>query len=103
MQYPNFSHGDYILKLKQSESSNMEKFALEKLLTEQAIAELTNSNNRLRVEIENAWRDVEHWKHVCLKHGIDINKEAPPKRDQISNESSSHNKTSNENSGNNNS
>lgn len=105
---------EYILKLKANESTNMEKFALEKLLTEQAIAELTNSNNRLRTEIQNAWRDVEHWKHVCLKHGIDIQSELPPERESSatagnsdsnqlpSNNSNNDNNTSNDNNSNDN-
>lgn len=107
---------EYIKKLKNQEASNMEKFALEKLLTEQAIADLTNSNNRLRVEIQNAWRDVEHWKHVCLRHGIDMQKEGPPERDNVTdtaggnNDKNPNNETSesnaeisnNSNSGNNN-
>ncbi|KAA8914941.1 hypothetical protein TRICI_002777 [Trichomonascus ciferrii] len=93
---------EYIKKLKSQEASNMEKFALEKLLTEQAIAELTTSNGRLRGEIEKAWRDIEHWKHVCLRHGIDIEKEAPPERDEPANTSATTSSTGNTDKPNNN-
>lgn len=52
----------YIQQLKENEASNIEKWTLEKLLTEQAIAELTTSNEKLKQECERAWREAETWK-----------------------------------------
>ncbi|RPB26831.1 hypothetical protein L211DRAFT_856178 [Terfezia boudieri ATCC MYA-4762] len=56
----------YIQQLKENEAQNIEKWTLEKLLTEQAIAELTTSNEKLKQECERAWREAETWKKSCL-------------------------------------
>ncbi|KAF8463655.1 hypothetical protein BDZ91DRAFT_731366 [Kalaharituber pfeilii] len=56
----------YIQQLKENEATNIEKWTLEKLLTEQAIAELTTSNEKLKAECERAWREAETWKKSCL-------------------------------------
>ena len=56
----------YIQQLKENEAQNIEKWTLEKLLTEQAIAELTTSNDKLKQECERAWREAETWKKSCL-------------------------------------
>ncbi|CCH46163.1 Upstream stimulatory factor 1 [Wickerhamomyces ciferrii] len=53
---------EYIKRLKENENNNIEKWTLEKLLTDQAIAELTASNEKLKAELERAYREVEHWK-----------------------------------------
>lgn len=59
----------YIQQLKESEATNIEKWTLEKLLTEQAIAELHASNEKLKAECERAWREAEMWKKSCLQAG----------------------------------
>lgn len=56
----------YIQQLKENEAQNIEKWTLEKLLTEQAIAELTTNNDKLKAECERAWREAETWKKSCL-------------------------------------
>lgn len=60
----------YITQLKESEATNIEKWTLEKLLTEQAIAELHASNEKLKAECERAWREAETWKKSCLSAGV---------------------------------
>jgi len=55
----------FITQLKENETQNIEKWTLEKLLTEQAIAELSASNDKLKAECERAWREVETWKKTC--------------------------------------
>ena len=60
----------YIQEIKEHESQNIEKWTLEKLLTEQAIQELSQSNEKLKKECERAWREAETWKQSCLQAGI---------------------------------
>lgn len=59
---------EYIKKLKENEQQYMEKLTLEKLLAEQAIAELSNSNKTLKNELAQAWKEVEHWKRQAVKN-----------------------------------
>jgi len=66
----------FITQLKGNETQNIEKWTLEKLLTEQAIAELSASNDKLKAECERAWREVETWKKTCQSAGL-----APKKED----------------------
>ncbi|KAK9456923.1 hypothetical protein V1511DRAFT_495683 [Dipodascopsis uninucleata] len=60
----------YIQQLKENEASNIEKWTLEKLLTEQAIAELSASNEKLKAEVDRAWREADAWKKTCASAGI---------------------------------
>jgi len=64
----------FITQLKENEAQNIEKWTLEKLLTEQAIAELSASNDKLKTECERAWREVETWKKTCQSAGLDLKK-----------------------------
>ena len=43
---------------------------LEKLLTEQAIAELSQSNDKLKTECERLYREPESWKRVAMAAGL---------------------------------
>ncbi|RDL39374.1 Uncharacterized protein BP5553_03714 [Venustampulla echinocandica] len=65
----------FITQLKDNETQNIEKWTLEKLLTEQAIAELSASNDKLKAECERAWREVETWKRTCQSAGLAPKKE----------------------------
>lgn len=56
---------EYIKRLRLNEQNNIEKWTLEKLLNDQALAELTASNEKLKTELERAYREVEHWKKMC--------------------------------------
>ncbi|OUM53749.1 hypothetical protein BVG19_g3062 [[Candida] boidinii] len=53
---------EYIRRLKENENTNIEKWTLEKLITDQAVNELANSNEKLKIELEKAYREIEHWK-----------------------------------------
>ncbi|KAI1002380.1 hypothetical protein K3495_g5824 [Podosphaera aphanis] len=68
----------FITELKENETQNIEKWTLEKLLTEQAIAELSASNDKLKTECDRAWREVETWKKTCQSAGL-----APKKEDGL--------------------
>ncbi|KAI5965891.1 CBF1 [Candida pseudojiufengensis] len=50
---------EYIKRLKENENNNIEKWTLEKLLTEQAVSELSASNEKLKHELERAYREIE--------------------------------------------
>jgi hypothetical protein len=62
----------FILTLKQNETSNIEKWTLEKLLTEQAIGELSQSNEKLKTECERLYRELETYKRVCQSAGLEV-------------------------------
>ena len=53
---------EYIKRLKENENNNIEKWTLEKLLTEQAVSELSASNEKLKQELERAYREIERLK-----------------------------------------
>lgn len=63
----------FITQLKQNEGENIEKWTLEKLLTEQAIAELSSSCDKLKAECQRAWAECERWKKASLKAGVNVN------------------------------
>ncbi|KAI5459863.1 hypothetical protein BGZ63DRAFT_359254 [Mariannaea sp. PMI_226] len=72
----------FISQLKENEQQNIEKWTLEKLLTEQAITELSTSNDKLKHECERLYRELEIWKRVAQNAGL----EPPqPKREDNAN------------------
>ncbi|CAK3855362.1 Transcriptional regulator CBF1 [Lecanosticta acicola] len=62
----------FITQLKENETQNIEKWTLEKLLTEQAIAELSSSCDKLKAECQRAWAECEQWKKAAQRAGISI-------------------------------
>lgn len=62
----------FITQLKENETQNIEKWTLEKLLTEQAIAELSSSCDKLKSECQRAWHDCEQWKKAAQDAGVSI-------------------------------
>jgi len=70
----------FITQLKENEAQNIEKWTLEKLLTEQAIAELSASNDKLKQECARLYRELETWKQVAENAGLQPPepKEEPP-------------------------
>ncbi|CAK7214098.1 basic helix-loop-helix protein [Sporothrix bragantina] len=60
----------FITQLKENETQNIEKWTLEKLLTEQAIAELSASNDKLKAEVERLYGELETWKNVAQNAGL---------------------------------
>ncbi|GME79715.1 unnamed protein product [Ambrosiozyma monospora] len=63
---------EFIKRLKENEASNIEKWTLEKLITDQAVNELANSNEKLKVELEKAYREIEHWKKAFFEQQREI-------------------------------
>ena len=60
----------FISQLKENETQNIEKWTLEKLLTEQAINELSASNDKLKAEVDRLYRELESWKRVAQNAGL---------------------------------
>ncbi|KAI0115329.1 hypothetical protein F4814DRAFT_318188 [Daldinia grandis] len=60
----------FITQLKENEAQNLEKWTLEKLLTEQAIQELSASNDKLKQECERAYRELAIWKQAAQNAGL---------------------------------
>lgn len=61
----------FITQLKENEAQNIEKWTLEKLLTEQAIAELSASCDKFKAECQRAWTEMEAWKKAACSAGVD--------------------------------
>ncbi|TID30010.1 hypothetical protein CANINC_001379 [Pichia inconspicua] len=55
---------EYIKKLKEKEENLVNKWTLEKIITDQAISELATSNEKLKSELEKAYRENERFKHI---------------------------------------
>ncbi|KAI2642608.1 hypothetical protein GGS21DRAFT_498756 [Xylaria nigripes] len=68
----------YITQLRQNEVQNIEKWTLEKLLTEQAIQELSTSNDKLKTECERAYRELTMWKNLAQNAGLEL----PPSKNE---------------------
>ena len=60
----------FITQLKENEQQNIEKWTLEKLLTEQAITELSASCDKFKAEMQRAWDEVQIYKRACENSGI---------------------------------
>jgi len=58
------------MQLKEQDNQNLEKYTLEKLLTEQALNELGSSNEKLKAECERLYRELETWKRVAKNAGV---------------------------------
>lgn len=61
----------FIQTLKANETSNIEKWTLEKLLTEQAIGELSVSNEKLKAECAGLYERIEAYKRYFAEQGIE--------------------------------
>jgi len=62
----------FITQLKENETQNIEKWTLEKLLTEQAITELSASNDKLKTENARLYGELETWKRLAEHAGLSI-------------------------------
>ncbi|KAF5102951.1 hypothetical protein D0Z03_000328 [Geotrichum reessii] len=59
---------EYIRQLKETEATLIQKYTIEKLLNEQSIAELSNTNEKLKKELAQAWEEVKTWKKKAGEH-----------------------------------
>ena len=61
----------YIQQLRENETKNIEKWTLEKLLTDQAMAELVGSVEKLKAELERARGEIQRLENQTRAHEID--------------------------------
>lgn len=61
---------EYIQKLKETENSNIEKWTLQKLLSEQNASQLTAANEKLQEDLANAYKEIRFLKNLLKKHNI---------------------------------
>lgn len=66
---------EYILKLKDTENANIEKWTLQKLLGEQQVSTLTKANESLQLELGNAFKQVDILKRQLRNAGIAVDPE----------------------------
>lgn len=59
-----------IADLKATIKTIEEKHSLEKLLTDQAIQELSTTNDKLKNELERAWKEATRYKKLCADAGL---------------------------------
>ncbi|CAI6593470.1 BFH_HP2_G0029910.mRNA.1.CDS.1 [Saccharomyces cerevisiae] len=62
---------EYIQKLKETDEANIEKWTLQKLLSEQNASQLASTNEKLQEELGNAYKEIEYMKRVLRKEGIE--------------------------------
>lgn len=70
----------YIQQLKENEANNIEKWTLEKLLTDQAISELSATNQKLKAECDRLWQEMNVWKQAAscgMKQSDESKKDEP--------------------------
>ncbi|GMM31090.1 Cbf1 protein [Martiniozyma asiatica (nom. inval.)] len=80
---------EHIRKLTEKEESMNNKWTLEKIITEQAIGELASSNEKLKSELEKAYREIEYHKSQVGKlvdfikeKGVDLGELELEKKEQ---------------------
>lgn len=61
----------YITQLRENETKNIEKWTLEKLLTDQAITELSASVDKLKEEVAHAWGEAKRWENQNHSRDLD--------------------------------
>jgi bHLH factor len=62
----------YIGQLKEAETTNLEKWTLEKLLLDQAINELSQTCDRLKADYQKAWEEKDAYKRACEENGLTV-------------------------------
>lgn len=62
---------EYIQKLKETDEANIEKWTLQKLLSEQNASQLASANEKLQEELGNAYKEIEYIKRILRKNGIE--------------------------------
>ncbi|SCW00774.1 LAFE_0C11694g1_1 [Lachancea fermentati] len=66
---------EYIQKLKDTENANIEKWTLQKLLSEQQVSTLTKANESLQLELGNAFKQIDILKRQLKAAGIPLDPE----------------------------
>ena len=61
---------EYILKMKETESANIEKWTLQKILNEQKTSHLTSVNENLQRELNHCHKRMEYLEQLLKEHGV---------------------------------
>ena len=61
----------YITELKDNETNNINKWTLDKLVNDQAIAELSSHLEKLKSEVKDVRRERDKWKKACEDAGLE--------------------------------
>ena len=61
----------YITTLKDNETTNINKWTLDKLVNDQAIAELSSHLDKLKNEVKDIRRERDKWKKACEDAGLE--------------------------------
>lgn len=61
---------EYIQKLKETENANIEKWTLQKLLSEQNASQLSTANEKLQESLGNAFKEIQFLKNLLKKNNI---------------------------------
>ena len=62
----------YITQLRENETRNIEKWTLEKMLTDQALSEVTSSLDKFKDDLHRARSSAERYKQICRDNGIEV-------------------------------
>lgn len=73
---------EYIQKLKETESANIDKWTLQKLLSEQNQSRLTSANDRLQDELGKAYKEIEELKQTLKQAGLPYGESQAGRHDQ---------------------
>lgn len=67
---------EYIQKLKETENANIEKWTLQKLLSEQNTQQLSSANEKLQEELANAYKEINFLKRLLKKNNVSLDSES---------------------------
>lgn len=62
----------YITQLRDNETRNIEKWTLEKMLTDQALSEVTSSLDKLKDDLHRARSSAERYRKICNDNDFDL-------------------------------
>ncbi|SCV00164.1 LAMI_0G03290g1_1 [Lachancea mirantina] len=66
---------EYIQKLRDTENANIEKWTLQKLLSEQQVSTLTKANETMQLELGNAFKQIDILKRQLKNAGVPLDPE----------------------------
>ena len=68
---------EYILKMRETESANIEKWTLQKILNEQKTSHLTSVNENLQMELDHCHKRIEYLEQLLKEHDISYQTDDP--------------------------
>jgi bHLH factor len=62
----------YIMHLKSTQEDTIEKRTMEKVVMDQALSELSSSNEELKASLKDAWTEIERLRNRLRDSGLDL-------------------------------